>query len=120
MLGAAGSQPHVLELLEKETEGNVFFLVEVVRALAEEAGSLSQIGHMSLPRRVFAGGVEQIVQRRLERVPENTRHLLRIAAVAGRQLDLRLLAAIDTSIDTEEWLTVCANAGVLDVMNEEW
>jgi tetratricopeptide (TPR) repeat protein len=120
MLGPVGSQPKVLELLERETEGNIFFLVEVVRALAEEAGRLSQIAHMTLPRQVFAGGVEQIVQRRLNRVPEQARYLLHIAAVAGRQLDLRLLAAIDKETNVEQWVTECANAGVLDVMNEEW
>jgi hypothetical protein len=32
MLGEAGKQPQVVDLLERETEGNVFFLIEVVRA----------------------------------------------------------------------------------------
>ncbi len=120
MLGEAGTQPQVLELLNKETEGNVFFLVEVVRALAEEAGWLGNIGQMSLPRDVFAGGIQQIVQRRLNGVPEDARSLLRTAALAGRQLDLALLRAIDSNIDVENWLTICSNAGVLDVMDEQW
>jgi len=120
MLGEAGKQPEVLQLLKKETEGNVFFLVEVVRALAEEAGQLSNIGYMTLPRQVFAGGVQQIVQRRLARIPQEAQALLRLAAVAGRQLDLTLLRAVDPGIDVDEWLTVCSNAGVLDIMNERW
>src|SRR5262249_43199459 len=49
MLGDAGRRPEVLELLKKETEGNVFFLVEVVRALAEQAGRLTEIGRATLP-----------------------------------------------------------------------
>jgi len=44
MLGEAGRSADVLDLLERETEGNVFFIVEVVRALAEEAGGLFNIG----------------------------------------------------------------------------
>ncbi|MCP5094324.1 MAG: AAA family ATPase [Chloroflexi bacterium] len=40
MLGEIGQQPEVLALLQRETEGNAFFAVEVVRALAEEAGRL--------------------------------------------------------------------------------
>ncbi len=120
MLGAVGSQPNVLDLLQKETEGNVFFLVEVVRALAEEAGRLSDIGRDSLPRQVFAGGVRQIVQRRLNRVPQTAYPLLRVAALAGRQLDLNMLRGIDPSIDLENWLADCANAGVIAVANEEW
>ncbi|MBZ0300303.1 MAG: protein kinase, partial [Anaerolineae bacterium] len=38
MLGEVGKQADVLKLLQRETEGNAFFLVETVRALAEEAG----------------------------------------------------------------------------------
>jgi predicted ATPase len=38
MLGAAGREPHVVDWLQRQTEGNPFFLVEVVRALAEETG----------------------------------------------------------------------------------
>ena len=36
--------PEVVDRLRRETEGNPFFLVEVVRALAEEAGALSRVG----------------------------------------------------------------------------
>ncbi len=39
MIGQSAQQSDVLQLLSKETEGNAFFLVEVVRTLAEEAGS---------------------------------------------------------------------------------
>jgi predicted ATPase len=91
ILGAGGKQPTVIDLLRKETEGNVFFLVEVMRVLAEEAGELERIGSMPLPRQVIAGGVQQIVQRRLDRVPARWRLLLNLAAVGGRQLDLSVL-----------------------------
>src|SRR6185295_1308069 len=57
MLGDVGREPHVVELLQRETEGNVFFLVEVVRTLAEETGRLEDIGRATLPDSVFAGGV---------------------------------------------------------------
>ncbi len=120
MLGAVGSQENVLELLKRETEGNVFFLVEVVRALAEEVGSLSDIGRVTLPRHVFAGGIRQIVQRRLNRVPPKSVPLLRVAAQAGRQLDLAVLRAMDKNIDLENWLADCSNAGLIAVANEEW
>jgi predicted ATPase len=120
MLGDAGRQPELLELLNKETEGNAFFLVEVVRALAEEAGRLSQIASMSLPQRVIAGGVQQVVQHRLEGVSDQARQLLNVAAVAGRQLDLELLRAMKNDVDLDEWLAVCSNAAVLDLKDEVW
>lgn len=94
MLGLVGQQRQVVDLLERETEGNVFFLIEVVRALAEEAGRLADIGTVTLPQRVFAGGIQQIVLRRLNKVPEFARPLLNLAAVAGRRLDIKVLEAI--------------------------
>jgi predicted ATPase len=120
MLGSAGRQSDVLDLLQRETEGNVFFLVEVVRALAEEAGQLARIGTTTLPAQVFAGGIQRIVERRLSRLSPGSRPLLQIAAVAGRQLDLPVLQAAAPGIVMEEWLTECANAAVLDVQENQW
>ncbi|MBC7870825.1 MAG: DUF2791 family P-loop domain-containing protein [Chitinophagaceae bacterium] len=115
MLGDAGRLPEVINLLQRETEGNVFFMVEVARVLAEDAGRLDQIGSKTLPNNIFAGGINHVVQRRLERVPQSARHLLNIAAVIGRQIDLDLLRAIEPTINVETWLTTCAAAAVLEV-----
>jgi serine/threonine protein kinase/tetratricopeptide (TPR) repeat protein len=117
MLGEAGRDPTVLELLRRETEGNVFFLVEVVRALAEEVGGLDNIGRKSLPTQVLAGGIQTIIQRRLERVPENGRKLLRLAAVYGREIDLKILEQVKDGLDLEDWLTTCINCAVLEVQD---
>lgn len=120
MLGEAGRQQQVVELLRRETEGNAYFMVEVVRTLAEEAGQLDQIGAVTLPERVFAGGMDLVVRRRLDRVPASARPLLEVAAVAGRELDLKLLQQIDPDIHLDIWLTTCANAAVLDVLDDRW
>lgn len=130
MLGDGGARQSVVNLLQQETDGNVFFLVEVVRALAEEAGSLHQIGRMTLPANVFAGGIARVIQRRLDRVPDWARPLLERAAVAGRLVDeavMRHLAGelvqpAPTDLDAylENWLTVCASAAVLEVAAGQW
>lgn len=120
MLGDAGRNQDVIDLLQKETEGNAFFLVEVVRALAEQAGLRENVADMTLPERVFAGGVQEIVQRRLSRVPESARTLLQLAAVGGRQLDVRVLQTLNPDINLDNWLTTCANAAVIDAQGERW
>lgn len=124
MLGKAGENPEVLALLQRETEGNAFFLVEVVRALAEEAGRLSAIGRSSLPQQLFPQGIQTIVQRRLARVPDAAVPLLVGTAVAGRQVDLNLLPMLaestKTIMPTETWLATCAEAAVLELFNENW
>ncbi|HZI13127.1 MAG TPA: AAA family ATPase [Myxococcus sp.] len=120
MIGPAGARPHLVELLRRETEGNPFFLVEVVRALAEEAGGLDRLGDMALPERVFVGGMRRLVQRRLEKVPAASRDVLRVAAIVGRQLDVPLLRKAAPEVDVERWLTECASAAVLDVADGRW
>ncbi|MCP3105019.1 AAA family ATPase [Myxococcus sp. K15C18031901] len=120
MIGPAGARPHLVELLRRETEGNPFFLVEVARALAEEAGGLDRLGEKALPERVFAGGVRRLVRRRLEKVPVGSRDLLRVAAILGRQVNAPLLRAAAPGVDVERWLSDCAAAAVLDVADGHW
>lgn len=120
MLGDAGKQPQVVELLQRETEGNVFFLVEVVRVLAEEAGTLERIGMVTLPAQVFVGGVQRIIQRRLSHIPPESMPLLQLAAVLGRHLDLDILGYLEPEINLERWLTACGEAAVLEVQDGEW
>lgn len=118
MLGPDGCQQELVDLLQRETEGNVYFIVEVLRTLAEERGMLSQIGGGNLPRKVFAGGIRAVVERRLNRVPVSARPLLRLAAVAGRQLDLAVLRRVEPRIDP--WLEACASVAVLEAAEEHW
>lgn len=128
MLGDAGRQPQIVELLQHETEGNVFFIVEVVRTLAEEAGQLDRIGQVSLPQKIFAGGMQAVVKRRLGRIPGWAQERLEIAAVAGRALDLAVMQALSGPITVgekahrslDDWLTACAEASVLEVQENRW
>lgn len=120
MIGEAGSHPQIVNLLRRETEGNIFFIIEVIRALAEEAGQLDQIGLMTLPEHVFAGGMWRIIQRRLGHIPAYAQPLLRAAAVMGRQQDITVLAAIDPRVNMQRWLNDCVNAAVLEFVDEDW
>lgn len=120
MLGEAGKMPEIVDLLHRETEGNVFFLIEIVRALAQDAGRLSDIGRLTLPHHVFAGGVFEVIKSRLSRVPEYYRPLLHAAAITGRLIDGRILREIEPRIDLEDWITTCANAAVLTVIDGKW
>ncbi|MGQ9907256.1 MAG: serine/threonine-protein kinase [Candidatus Flexifilum sp.] len=124
MLGPAGRSPELLELLQKETEGNTFFLVESVRALAEESGQLDRVGSAPLPMRVLTGGIQGIIQRRLNRVPEEARAFLKLAAVSGRYPDLDVIAEVLRQQGEPDrvatWLADCADAAVLEVHDGEW
>jgi eukaryotic-like serine/threonine-protein kinase len=120
MMGEAGQQPQVVDFLHRETEGNVFFIVEVMRALAEEAGRLEHVGSATLPQQVFAGGIKRIVERRLSRIKGQDYRLLEASAVIGRQVDLDLLEILAPQADLESWLAHCADAAVLEVVDNGW
>lgn len=120
MLGEVGARPQVVSLIQRETEGNVYFLVEVVRALAEEAGNLDNIGLSTLPQNVFSGGIKRIIERRISQVPLHARDLLYIAAAYGRRLDVNLLKYISPETDMDAWLLTCSEAAILDVESEQW
>lgn len=124
MLGTMGRDQGMIKFLDKQTEGNIFFLVEVVRALAEEAGRLDKVGRDTLPMKVFTGGMQSIVQRRLSQVPDWGQPLLHQAALIGRDIDLKLLEALMPTLDNppeiDKWLLNCANAAVLEVREGVW
>lgn len=124
MIGAPDNATALLELLERETEGNALFMIEVLRELAQLAGRLDQIGAITLPHRLFSGGIQTVLRRRLARLPETTRRLLTLAAIAGRQLDLTVMRAlqqqVDPALDFEIWLDLCANHVVLERVDTQW
>jgi len=114
MLGAAGRDPDLVRFLSRETEGNVFFLVEMVRTLASQAGALESIRASGLPSHLTPGSVQRVLQRRLGRLPADVRPLLGLAAVAGRELDLVVLARLAPADALDAWLARCVEAAVLE------
>lgn|GEM_PF-3033577 len=114
-------EPALIDVIERETEGNVFFIVEVIRVLAERAGQLNLILHRTLPTSVISGGIDSVVQRRLERLPEEMMGLLKLAALGGKQIDVKLLEACDTmGIDMNRWLLQCDSAAILEASGDNW
>lgn len=80
-----------------ETEGNPFFLAEVLRHLVETAAVVRREdrwvvkdpGTVSVPE-----GVRDVVGRRLSRLSEAANEVLSVAAVVGREVDVELLVEL--------------------------
>src|SRR5262245_50690938 len=83
----------VVTSLHRRTEGNPFFLTEVVRALAAQDLSPGRPGAHAggglLPQ-----GVRQAIDRRLETLSPACRHVLTVGSVIGREFDLETLARV--------------------------
>jgi hypothetical protein len=120
MAGPAARRPEIVDLLEHETEGLPFFLVDVMRALAEHASGLAHIGDSSLPGRLASGGIQRVIRRRLGRVSAVDRPALETAAVSGRMIDAAVLQAVHPDLDLDGWVQRCAAAAVLELREQTW
>ena len=120
MLGEGGKNEDVIKLLHSQSEGNVFFLVETVRALAEASGDLQRIGQGKLPEGVFTGGMQAIMRRRLSKVDGQYSAIQTLAAIIGREIDTKLLAHADDEAHVQAWLSNAADYNVVNVQDNRW
>lgn len=116
VLGERGGDPALVGFLSQQTEGNAFFAVEVLRALAEEAGSLEAVQPGG--GQVMTSGMDGVLRRRLNRVPPQALPVLELAAIAGRQFDLELLAELSGLQDVEELLL--RSRPVVELSDDRW
>jgi class 3 adenylate cyclase len=91
MTSGSPSPPGLAEAVQEQTDGNPFFVGEVVRLLASE-GKLT--GGGSLSELQIPQGVREVVGRRLDRLSEQTNEALRVAAVIGRDFDEELVGRV--------------------------
>lgn len=107
--------------LRRETEGNPFFIREVVRHLVE-TGVLYQregrwvsdlsVGEIGIPE-----GVREVIGRRLSRLDERANHALAAGAILGREFSLSDLAAV-TGEEPDELISVLEAATAAAVITE--
>ncbi|MCU1371325.1 MAG: ATPase [Ilumatobacteraceae bacterium] len=84
--------PGLEELLAATTDGNPFYLRELV-ALLDTEGRLGGDGGPERPGSVPAA-VQDVIRRRTSRQPPDTQQLMATAAVIGRRFDLDVLAGV--------------------------
>ena len=124
VLGPTGRERWLVKFLERETEGNVFFVVEVIRALSEEVGRLDQVSidlsDSRVPESIFTGGIRHLMDHRLRKIGESERHILELAAAYGRSIDLDLLHHAYPLQDLAIWVRQCADAAILENRGGRW
>jgi class 3 adenylate cyclase/tetratricopeptide (TPR) repeat protein len=101
----AGDDPSLdglAELIHERTDGNPFFIEEIVRELAESGGLEGERGAYRLARPVAEEGVPASVQTvlaaRIDRLAPEAKRLLQVASVAGKEVAeraLRLAAGLE-------------------------
>jgi class 3 adenylate cyclase len=105
-----------------DTDGNPFFVGEILRGLSESGGlvfdedaqrwSIDTSAGIALPE-----SVREVIERRVERLGEESQEALRLAAVIGREFDLELLSAI-VEVDESVLLDRLEAAAAASVLSE--
>ena len=106
-------RPEVLDRIFEETEGNAFFLSEVVNLMAQE-GTLTKdsVSDIAIP-----DGVREALGRRLNRLREETNELLQVAAIIGREFTYDTLTLLGER-DEDELLRLIEEALEARVIEE--
>ena len=86
---APGDATALGEALHRETNGNPFFVGEIVRLLAAEADPATGWDAQRVPH-----GVHEVIARRLDRLGSECRTSLAVAALLGDTIDAGMLAAV--------------------------
>jgi len=96
--------PDFLDAIYQETEGNLFYMEEICKALIEE-GKLTLVdGHWRAPAMEeiqLPQNVRLTIQARVGKLPGPVQDVLRLAAVIGREFDFEILRRA-SEIDEEE------------------
>jgi len=91
-------------LIIEKTEGNPFFMEEIVQALFEQ-GALLRNGTIKLAKSLSAiqipSTVQAVLASRIDRLPPDQKELLQTLAVIGKEFPLRLVREISGKPDEE-------------------
>ena len=89
VVALAGEAPAAfVNALHDETEGNPFFIEEVVRH-QRETGATFDLSRSGVPE-----GVREVTARRLRRLGESARRTMQTAAIVGREFDFEVLECV--------------------------
>jgi class 3 adenylate cyclase/tetratricopeptide (TPR) repeat protein len=113
--GVSAAGP-LINLLHDRTEGNPFFLHEVLRQMAAE-GRLASDASISPNQLRIPRGVSEFIKRLTQPLPEATRAVLDIASVHGREFELNVLG-VASRTPREDLVERLDQAASLELLSE--
>jgi predicted ATPase len=113
--GMQPPQPSVAAIYHR-TEGNPLFVGEVVRLLSSQ-GRLTQVTEAASESLPIPPGVREVIGRRLRLLTDDSRRILALAAVLGREFEFGALAQL-SRLSEEQLLDVLEEAIGVHVLTE--
>ena len=126
LIGGPELTASLTQRLFEGTEGNPFFTKELVRSLVDsggithdESGAWSLSGEVGLSAEALPATIQQAVEKRIERLPEELRETLSVASVIGKTFDSRELEKlVEGKGDVEDALDQLIHDGYLEEERE--
>ena len=125
LVGAPKVSNDLAERLRDATEGNPFFTKELIRSLVESGGiAKSDTGDWSFSRGAAISAdalpatIQQAVEKRMERLPEELRELLSVASVLGKTFNARDLETLAETKNLDDAIDRLMREGVLEEERE--
>ncbi len=98
LLGMDASPLAVSKLVYEKTEGNPLFVEEVMRTLVEERGLVRTDAGWAIGEEIrnieIPDNLKRLVMARIDRLDGETKHVMRVASVIGRQFLVRVLERV--------------------------
>jgi len=116
MTAGVEAPEELVEAVYKETEGNPFFVTEVVRLLVSD-GRLQGPGEVASWNIRIPEGVRDVIGRRLDHLSEPCNRVLTHASVIGREFSLDALEAL-TEVPSDRLLELLEEAVAARVISE--
>ncbi|NJN54735.1 MAG: AAA family ATPase, partial [Anaerolineae bacterium] len=89
---------HIRAVILKKAEGNPFFVEEVIRMLIDREAIVAENGRWmaqaSIEQVDIPDNLQSLLLARIDRLPEQAKHTLRVASVIGRQFSVRVLEEV--------------------------
>ncbi len=125
LVGAPGISSDLASRLRDATEGNPFFTKELIRSLVESGGiAKDDTGEWSFSRgaAISADGlpatIQQAVEKRMERLPQELRDLLSVASVLGKTFDARDVETLAETKSLDDAIDRLMREGILEEERE--
>ncbi len=126
LVGAPNVSDQLAQRLRDATEGNPFFTRELVRSLVESGGiAKDDTGAWSFSKEAeisadaLPATIQQAVEKRIERLPQELRDLLSVASVLGKTFDSRDLETLaEDARDLDDDIDRLVREGMLEEERE--
>ena len=109
VIAGTNSPQKLAETIYTRTEGNPFFITEVVRLLREQGELLSDMADGPQGIRI-PDGVREVIGRRLNRLSDHCNQTLSTASIIGREFEFRLLRQLSSGNSEEQLLVALDEA----------